>query len=222
LLGVVAALFLSYLFYVPYGREEWSYLRFLLPAYPSLIVLSAAVVLEIVRRVTVQRRSYLVASIALCAVLVAWLAREADRRGAFVTHLAERRYVDVGRYVATVMPPDAAFIAGLHAGSIRYYADRPTVRYDWLEPRWLDEAVKALAANGYHPYIALDEGEEAGFRDRFGRGELARLDWPPAAERSQPIRVRIYDPADRPRFLAGQAVSTGEIGIVRRPALRLR
>ena len=62
---------------------------------------------------------------------------------------------------------NAVVIAGLHAGSIRYYSGRLTLRYDWLEPGWLDESIRVLAAKGYRPYIALEDGEEAPFRQRF-------------------------------------------------------
>ncbi len=47
LLSVAAVVWLSYLFYLPFGRDEWTYLRFLLPAYPPLLVLSVAVTIEV-------------------------------------------------------------------------------------------------------------------------------------------------------------------------------
>jgi hypothetical protein len=154
---------------------------------------------------------------------IAWCAREAVDRGAFAIKMAERRYVDVGRYVRTVMPREAAFIAGLHAGSIRYYSGRLTLRYDLLPPRWLDEAVRVLGTSGYQPYIALEEGEERIFRERFdGLTELSRLDWPPSAQLSQPGPVRIYDPADRARFLAGEAIVTDDVGLMKRPIVTIR
>jgi len=69
----------------------------------------------------------------------------------------------------------------------------------------------------------VEVDEEAPFRERFkGRNELAALDWPPMAERYNPIRVRIYDPDDRPRFLAGQAIVTGNMNLVQRPALTVK
>ena len=118
------------------------------------------------------------------------------------------------------MPQDAVFISGLHCGSIRYYSDRLTLRYDLLQPRWLDEAVRTLRSRGYHPYIALEEGEEPDFRQQFGSfSPLAALDWPPAAERREPVHVRIYDPADRARYLAGQGIVTGDIRFVGKPRM---
>ena len=218
LLGFFFTVLLSYVFYSPFDRDNWGYLRFLLPGYPSLIVLSVAVALKGLKTIPVGRRTCLMTSVLLAAGLAAWEAREAVRRGAFTTQLAERRYVEVGRYISAAMPRSAVFISGLHAGSIRYYSNRLTVRYDLLPVRWLDRAVRSLADKGYHPYLALEEGEEPIFRDRFSRfSDLARLDWPPAVQRSEPVRVRIYDPADRGRFLAGEAIATGDTDLVSRP-----
>ena len=159
----------------------------------------------------------------VCAALAVWQVRTAADRGVFVVALSEQRYVDVGRFVAAVMPPEAVFISGAEAGSVRYYSNRLTLRFDLLSPRWLDIAVKTLRDKGYRPYILLEEAEEAPFRERFGAlNRLAALDWPPIAQRYDPIRVRIYDPDDRPRFLAGEAIVTGDMKLVKRPALTVK
>jgi hypothetical protein len=223
LLTFSAVVFLSYLFYVPWGRQESGYLRFVLPSYPALLVLSVAVARELLRRVCDRNGVCVGLAIVLCGALVIWQAREAVRLGAFATKAAERRYVDVGRHVAALLPQNAIFIAGAESGSLRYYSNRLTVRYDLLDPRWLDRAIDALRQKGYHPYLVLESAEEAPFRDQFGAtSTLARLDWPAMLERSEPIQVRIYDPADRERFLAGEAIVTGDIGIVKAPRLTVK
>jgi hypothetical protein len=223
LLAFSAVVFLSYLFYVPWGREEWGYLRFVLPGFPALIVLSVVVVRELLRRAFDSRAVSAALAIVLCAALAAWQAHEAARLGAFTTKPAEQRYVDVGRYAAAALPENAIFISGAESGSLRYYSSRLTLRFDLLDEHWLDRAVEALRAKGYHPYLALEEAEEAPFRDHFGdRNVLGRLDWPPMVERSEPIRVRIYDPADRERFLAGAAILTGNVDIVKKPRITVK
>ena len=217
LAAFAAVVFLSYLFYRPFGRDEWTYLRFLLPAYPALLILSVAVTVETTRRLIARERTATAAAATICVALSGWLAHESIQRGALVARLVERRYVDVGKYIEAMLPPNSVFIAKLHAGSIRYYSGRLTMNYDWLERRWLDEAVKELSARGYRPFIALEEDEEASFRERFGGlNTLALLDWPPMAERREPVRVRIYDPADRERFQHGQTTETRPIERVRR------
>ena len=218
LLVFAAVVFVSYLFYQPFGRDDLGYLRFLLPAYPALIVLSVGVTIELARRLRVG--SPAVVAVGVCAIVAVLNVRTSAERRVLSLREVESRYVDVGRYVAQAMPREALFISGLHCGSIRYYSDRLTLRYDLLQPGWLDEAVRTLRSKGYHPYIALEEGEEPDFRGQFGgRSDLARLDWPPAAERREPVRVRIYDPADRARFFGGEGVVTGDIALRTKPTL---
>jgi hypothetical protein len=217
LFSFVAVVTLSYLFYKPYGRDEWEYLRFLLPAYPPLMVLAVAVSTETIRMAIPRATIQTAAVLTVCILLAGWQARESVNRGALAARLVDRRYVDVGRFIDVTLPSDSVVFASLHAGSIRYYSGRQTVNYERLERRWLDDAVAELRRRGSHPFIALEEGEMPSFRERFSDlNELGGLDWPPMAERREPIRVRIYDPADRDRSRRGETVQTQAIPPARR------
>ena len=217
LLSVAAVVWLSYLFYLPFGRDEWTYLRFLLPAYPPLLVLSVAVTIEVLGLAIVRDGARITATVIACVALAGWLARTAVDRGALMARLVERRYADVGRYIDVTLPANGVFIASVQAGSIRYYSGRLTLNYDRLQPRWLDDAVAELRSRGLHPFIAVEADEERLFRERFAEmNVLGRLDWPPVAERREPIPVRIYDPADRERIQRGERIETGTIPLVRR------
>jgi len=217
LLSFAAVVFLSYLFYRPFGREEWTYLRFLLPAYPPLLVLAVAVTVEAWAAISRNSARTAAGVLIVCGTVAGWQARASVQRGALSARLIEQRYVDVGRYIEIALPSNSVFIAKLHAGSIRYYSGRLTLYYDRLERRWLDDAVKELRARGFHPFIALEEDEEASFRERFeALNGLGRLDWPAMAERREPVRVRIYDPVDRERFQRGETIQTQSIERVRR------
>ena len=95
-----------------------------------------------------------------------------------------------------------------------------TIRYDQIEPDWLDRTIAYMGSHGHPTYIVVEEGEESIFQNRFGASSMfGRLDWPPSVERFEPIHVRIYDPNDRARYLAGGAIVTGDIGFVGRPQL---
>ena len=214
LLSFTAVVLLSYLFYTPFASHEWTVLRFLLPAYPALLVLAVAVAVEGIGRVWSSRPRAI--AVVVCLALSAWLARESIQRGVLQVAPVERRYLDVGRHVAALMPGNAVFISHQHAGSIRYYSGRLTLNVRWLEPRWLDAAVKVLGELGYHPLIALEAGEVEAFRARFGQqNALGQLDWPPMAEQADPVRVQIFDPADRARFQRGEPVTTRPIAPAR-------
>lgn len=92
-------------------------------------------------------------AVIICVTLSGWQAREAVRRGALTARVSERRYLDVGRYIEALLPRNSVLIARLHAGSSRYYSGRLTMYYDWLERRWLDDAIAELTARGYRPFI---------------------------------------------------------------------
>jgi dolichyl-phosphate-mannose-protein mannosyltransferase len=181
--AVIAIVLLSYLFYTPFG--DWTYLRFLLPALPLIFIAYTCVAKRPVVAVGL--------SVALLAVHIYfnWTV------GVLATHVGERRYLEVSRYINEMLPENAVFIAQQHSGSVRYYTGRKTLRFDWLPPRELDNAVSQMTSLGYKPYILLDDWEEPIFKTRFARSALARLDWWPTAEFATQIRVRIYDPAAR-------------------------
>jgi len=212
LLAFMAVTFFCYVFYVAFGRDEWTYLRFLLPAFPALLVLAAASTVELTRRLVSHARASAAIAAAIGLAVSAVLLRISVERGVFDVRNTERRYVDVGRHIAALLPANSIFFAKVHAGSIRHYSGRLTIEYEWLERPWLDEAVSELRRRGYHPFFALEDDEETAFRERFGpMNLLGRLDWPPAAERREDVRVKLYDPADRERHLRGEPIVTRAI-----------
>jgi len=183
---------LSYLFYMPW--EEWWYVRFLMPAYPPMLVLTAAVLWTLAAPVEryFEGGRDVVAAAAVAAV--AWHGVSFSvERGAQLQWIAEQRYKTVGKYVAANLPERAALICVQHSGPARFYSGRITVRYDFIEPRDLTRAVHQLRDLGYTPYLLLDDAEEGPFRERFSsRSPLGRLDWPAVADLDEG-RVRIYE-----------------------------
>ena len=192
----VAAVLLSYLFYLPF--EEWWYVRFLMPAYPPLLVLTCAVLLTLLTPLSrVLKGTGELAAVTIVTI-VAWRCADLSiDRGAHLQWKAEQRYATVGQYVASRLPERAALLSMQHSGGIRYYSGRLTIRYDLIEPTDLDLVVEQLRGLGYSPFVALDDWEEPRFRERFqGHSVLAGLDWIPVALLHS-NQVRIYDPADR-------------------------
>jgi 4-amino-4-deoxy-L-arabinose transferase-like glycosyltransferase len=210
LLAFAAVVFCCYLPYGYFGRDDWGYLRFILPAYPALLVSSAIAGRAVLQRAIDRPRFVAIAGAAFVAALAAWQVRESVQRGVLLTHQIDQRYKAVGRYVASGTPTDAVVIAGLHSGSIRYYSDRLTIYYQRLHFRALDHAVAALTARGRKVYVMLEHGEEADFRWHFATdNDYGKLDWPAQVQTNRgTVDVRIYDTADRTPFLAGQPVLT--------------
>jgi hypothetical protein len=192
-MAVLTILSVSYLFYKPF--ENWTYLRFFLPVYPLLFVavLGVARLRAIARTPRTRIAVMSVLSVAIVAVHLLFISGSR----VFKTIDDEARYRTVGEYVRRTLPVNAVMISLQHSGSIRYYSGRRTLRYDWVQPSWLDEAVVSLQRLGYKPYLLLESWEEPLLRDRFGAASaVGKLDWNPVAE-FPPYRIRLYDPADR-------------------------
>jgi hypothetical protein len=168
--AVVAA----YLPYVYFRPEEWFYTRFLLPAIPLMIVLGVATLFELLRRLS-PRAAGPIAIVGALGLAV-WLPMTSQRLGTFALHRLEHKYPAVGAEVRNRLPGSAFVLAMQHSGSIRYYAGRPILRWDVLDPAFLDHAVAALRAAGREPFVVLDRDEEVAFRERFAPQRPHTLD----------------------------------------------
>jgi hypothetical protein len=178
LFGFVGGVLACYLGYMPF--EEWWYLRFLLPAFPVMFVLAADVVWHGSRRF--GPRTQISAAIAFTIIMVNYGATRSWERDVLGIGEGEQKYADVGRYIADRLPANAVVFAMQHSGSIRHYSGRPTIRYDSLDPEWLDRALAHLRTSGYEPYVLLETFEVPVFRRRFaGQKSATIVDAPPIA-----------------------------------------
>ena len=200
LLAAALIVMAIYLLYQPY--PEWWYLRFLMPAIVVLLILASAVSAE------AATRARMGGLIPIVVVLLAILGtRAAGDRYAFELQRMEGRYRDTASVVADRLPANAVLFTVWQSGSVRFHADREAIMWDALDPAWLDRAVTWLNSRGLHTYFLFERREESEFRSRFrGHSEFGALDWPPRIDMNR--QVRIYDPADRARFLAGETYPT--------------
>jgi hypothetical protein len=172
------AVLACYLWYLPF--DAWWYLRFLLPAIPIVFALAADVVWHGSRRF--GRRTQVAAALAFTVLTTNYAVTQTSALEVLQIGEGEQKYADVGRYIATRLPPNAVVIAMQHSGSIRHYSGRPTIRYDSLDPEWLDRALAHLRSSGQMPYILLEKYELPVFRERFATQKSATLiDAPPIA-----------------------------------------
>ncbi len=164
-LAMAAAVWLAYLPYMFFQPHEWFYTRFLLPAIPIMILFAAACALAGIRALPAVWRT---PAVVVVSVLVgAASLHYAERNRVFDIHNQERKYPLAGEFVRTRGPANAFVLAAQHSGSIRYYANRPTLRWDLLSPARLDQALATFRAQGYEPLLVVDTGEYKEFRERF-------------------------------------------------------
>jgi hypothetical protein len=171
-LVVSALVFFAYLWYTPF--DNWTYLRFLLPALPLMLALAGAVLIALAPSGLRHRTIIAGAFVAVVAAWGLWAGRSA-----FHVRSDEARYIAAGRFAAS-LPANAVILANQHSGSLRYYADRITMRFEWLEPDVYAEALAYLREIGRPVYVVLDDSERAPFRARYAPvADVSWLDDPP-------------------------------------------
>jgi hypothetical protein len=164
-----------YAAYTPFG--DWWYLRFLLPIWPAIFIGTVALVVGVAQGRDVWIRA--TTAIAILALGIYGI-RAARQLGVYPPGEGERRYATIAELVARVTEPSAAIITTAHVGPLRYYGGRLTVRYDVMDPAWLDRALTWLEQEGRRPYILLEEQEVQEFSRRFAATSLvARLEMTP-------------------------------------------
>ena len=81
-----------------------------------------------------------------------------------------------------------------HSGSIRYYSNRLTLRWDFLAAGVVAARADALVERGYRPYVLVTSVEEEPFRSRFGLSAADDAPGTLVATLPGPEVNRLYDP----------------------------
>jgi hypothetical protein len=172
------------------------YLRFLLQVIPRLLVHAAVGLTVLVGRIEGAGERL---AVALLVLVVAFSVRLGVLRHEQIpSHWREGvPYTSVGEFVRRQLPASAVVITVQHSGSIRYYADRLTLRWDYLDPEWFPRAAEVLSASGYRPYVLLASFEEDAFRSRFGLSAADDAPGKPIATFPGSEVNRLYDPLRR-------------------------
>jgi dolichyl-phosphate-mannose-protein mannosyltransferase len=177
--GFALAVVAAYLPYVYFQTFEWTYTRFLLPAIPLMWLLGAALLnLGTTRTSPASRAAIVVPLVVLVGGFCVYVAKT---RFIFDLRVGEQKYVQTADFVREVLPPNALLISMQHSGSLWFYTTRPIVRWDYVDPRELNDLLTWAADRAYQPFVVVDREEfermEARFRSRA----------PQALERLQPL-----------------------------------
>jgi len=194
----------AYLVYAVF--DDWSYLRFLLPAMAVMAVLTGAELAAWIDRWSLALRPVILFVIVMG--VTAHALSVARSMGTFRLADQLRRVERVADVINEDIPPAAVLVAGEQSGSMRYYTERPILRWEAATPASLAEVTAALEASRRPVYIVLDQWEESLFRARFDGTTAGALDWPPILDAGTSNRTRLWKLSDRERFLRGENLST--------------
>ena len=204
LLAFAVLVVCAYLVYAVF--DDWSYLRFLLPAIAVLAVFTAIELAAWIERWPTRYRAPILFSLALLVTAHGiWMARSRDT---FKLTSQLRRVTVVADYINADVPPSAVIVAGEQSGSMRYYTDRPILRWEAATPDSLSAAMATLEQSRHPVYIVLDAWEQGPFRAKFAGLPAGALDWPPMLDAGTSHRTQLWKLADRQRFVRGEHLNT--------------
>lgn len=178
--------------YLPYLTfDSWTYLRFLLPAWPVVLLGTAAAVSAVAVRGSNRFRVVITVAVVVLGITQ---VRTAHTLRVFDLWAQELRYQTIGHTLDDFLPADAVVLTTQHSGSLRFYAGRMTIRQDVIDPGSLDTVVAWLQDRGVPAYLLLEEWEEPIFRTTFTGQRYAVLDgWQPIFVYQGPMTARLYN-----------------------------
>jgi hypothetical protein len=199
-LGVFAVFVIaSYLVYAVF--DDWSYLRFLLPAMAVFAIFAAIDLMAWIDRSPAAARLPMLLVLLLGVTAYSlFVARSFD---AFRLADQLRRVEQTARFIQAYGADRPVVISGEQSGAIRYYTLMPIVRWEAATPDVLQAAITAIERSGRSTYIALDAWENELFLEKFATVPEVQLDWPPMLDAGTTHRTRVWRISDRARFLEG-------------------
>jgi hypothetical protein len=172
------AFLLFYSCYNFYGPWWWT--RFLLPAYPAMILGALLVARDLVGLfakwiIEVNRaRLRCVVLAILVGVTLSHENRNIKRFDLVNFGAGEIAHKTSCRWADQTIPGHSLLAAGHMSGALDFYTQRPIVRYDWLDPVKWTTVKKHAAERGYQWYALLMDFEIEGAQNQMG-GRWTRL-----------------------------------------------
>jgi hypothetical protein len=192
----VAAFVGFYAFYAV-SHEAWWCLRFLLPAFPAVVLLAVLGLEAAAKRsfADQQARAGLVAAVALVGINAAMAWHWMRHLTVLDNNAYQYEYVDSCAWAHANLPGDAIVVTWHASGAIYYYTPFPVLRWDQIGTDDLPGVLAALEAAGRPVFALLSPADldeamaRMGARDRWervheiGSFSVWRLEPPRADER---------------------------------------
>ncbi len=146
-----------YVFYY-HTHETWWYLRFILPAFPALIL----GILWAARAIAARRPQFGSPGVpaALALLVAAWSSYWVDNLNALDSGRGEKVYPDTARWARAHLPPNAVVLSMQMSGALLYYTNLTFLRWDQFDPPAFAPVEKFCVAAGRPIYAVLFPFEE--------------------------------------------------------------
>ena len=176
--AVLAAWFVTltgfYVFYYHSG-ETWWYLRFILPAFPALILIAIATLAA--ARSALRWRPTIAATVTAAVFLGAgiWQGWQVRRLDVLGFEHNERSYPDAARWARENLPARSAIFCMQVSGAFYYYTDFIILRWEQVDDGKYGPLLAAAATDGRPVYAALFKFETPEALEKIG-GNWTKLD----------------------------------------------
>jgi hypothetical protein len=141
-------------FYLVYActRDDWWYLRYLLPSFPPLIVASLLVLRALATRVRLTPRAAWFAPAA--AVILIYGVGWTRHLHAHTSGIGEQVYPEMAGWVRENLPANAVVLTMQTSGALLFYTDLTLVRWDQISPADFQRIAAACGQAG-RPLFAV-------------------------------------------------------------------
>jgi hypothetical protein len=147
-----------------YTHETWWYLRFLLPAFPALIVGMLFVLTAFGKRCP---RWNLLGCLLITCFLLRWNVVWTQKLYALEIGSGEKVYPETCAFINSNIPRNAVIFCMQESGAILYYTDRTVVRWDCIGKADFPEVLQACSKTGQQIYMVLFPFEENAALKKF-------------------------------------------------------
>jgi 4-amino-4-deoxy-L-arabinose transferase-like glycosyltransferase len=155
-----------FIFYCAYGivydyDASWEYTRFLLPAIPALILgflLTTQYISDLFTAPTDNGYNRATNIFVVLLLLLPVLATSASRIHRYdIYHLGAgvEEYKKAAQWAGAIIPQKSLVVSVGYSGTMKYYTDRPTLRYDALTPELWSVVKDHVKEKGYQLYALL-------------------------------------------------------------------
>lgn len=169
LLGGISCIFLVFFAFYRIG-DAWWYGRFLLPAFPAVVIIETGLLLRFVKsgRLILFRFCAVIAGL----LVFIWLSLGyAQRNNTFTIAKHEARYPKAAMMVLKHIQRPAIVVAVQHSGSVRFYTGLPTTRYNIFSISNLLVRLRQIETSAGNIYLLAEPWEV----ERIRKGKAAPL-----------------------------------------------